>query len=472
MNAPVAESPGALEPGTTLGRYQIVRELAMGGMAELYIGRHSEVAGYEKVVAIKRVLPNLARDESFLKMFLNEARLAAGLDHANIVHVIDFGSDGGEHFLAMEYVHGKGVHQIQRAAAKVGGVGLACALTIVRGVAAALHYAHERKSPDGRALGLVHRDVSPSNVLVSYDGEVKLTDFGIATATELTRVTRTGSIKGKLSYMAPEQVRGENIDRRADIFALGAILYELTTGQRCFYAPGEFALINRVVDGKYEPPTKVREDYPKELEAIVGRALEVDRDVRYDSAQELQVALEGFAADRGISLSSVALSELMNRLFGHEDYPVTSVIPIARPEPETLTTGHTVETTGARRRRKRRSASLLLATGAVGVFVGLGGGIAMSLGDDAPAPASPNPTEATPAAAVPTQPLTKPVTEDVTPPPEEEVIVIDEPESEPTPSVAATSPRRSPKVRKKKRPKKSDPPKESPDLTYLPPSQR
>lgn len=471
MNAPATESPGALEPGTKLGRYQIVRELAMGGMAELYIGRHSEVAGYEKIVAIKRVLPNLARDESFLKMFLNEARLAAGLDHANIVHVIDFGSDGGEHFLAMEYVHGKGVHQIQRAAVKLGGVGLACALTIVRGVAAALHYAHERKSADGRPLGLVHRDVSPSNVLVSYDGEVKLTDFGIATATELTRVTRTGSIKGKLSYMAPEQVRGEDIDRRADIFALGAILYELTTGQRCFYAPGEFALINRVVEGKYEPPTSVREDFPAALEAIVERALTVDRDERYATAQALQVAIEGFAADRGISLSSVALSELMNRLFGHEDYPVTSVIPIARPVPEMITTGRTVETTGARRRRKRRSASLLLATGAVGVFVGLGGGIAMSLDDD-PAEPTPQPTSAsaTPTVAEPDPPA-QPPTEEPTPTPEEEVIVIDEPEPESTES-EPTDPRRPPKVRKKKRPKKADPQQEAADLTYLPPSQR
>ncbi|MEM6996735.1 MAG: serine/threonine-protein kinase, partial [Myxococcota bacterium] len=375
---------GGLAPGSTLGRYQIVAELAMGGMAELYIGRHTTGTGYKKVVAIKRVLPNLSRDEAFVRMFLNEARLAAGLDHGNIVHVVDFGTDGREHFLAMEYVHGRGVHQILRAAAKVGGVPIACALTIVRGIADALHYAHERKSGDGRPLGLVHRDVSPSNILVSYEGEVKLADFGIATATELTRATRTGSIKGKLSYMAPEQVRGEEVDRRADVFSLGAVLYELTTGSRCFYAPGEFALINRVVEGRYDKPTSIRPTFPPALEAIIERALQVDRDERYETARQMQVALEAFATGAGLSLSSVEVSTLMGQLFGYQEYPNTDVLPDPTADSAALVpmVERTVETTGAARRRRRRATPALLVAGGIGVAVGLGGGVAVSLGGD------------------------------------------------------------------------------------------
>lgn len=415
--APRVADGGGLTPGTMLGRYQIVGELAMGGMAELYVARHATEEGYEKVVAIKRVLPNLSRDEAFVQMFLNEARLAAGLDHPNIVHVIDFGADGREHFLAMEYVHGKGVHEIQRAAAKVGGVPLACALTIVRGVAEALHYAHERKSGDGRALGLVHRDVSPSNVLISYDGAIKLADFGIATATALTRATRTGSIKGKLSYMAPEQVRGEDVDRRADVFSLGVVLYELTTGSRCFYAPGEFALINRVVEGRFERPTQVRQDFDPKLEAVILRALKVDRNERFESTRALQVAIEDLATKQGLSLSSVGVSELMGQLFGHQDYPKTDVIPLSLAGVPRAQGEPTIETTDSRRRRRRKTAPALLIVGTLGVAVGLGGGVAVSLDDSEPvagtAPSQPVPVRSDDAPVMaapigPTQPVAEP----------------------------------------------------------------
>ncbi len=470
-----ADYAGGLRCGDTLGRYQILRELAMGGMAELYIARHVTPTGFEKVVAIKRVLPNLSRDEDFVRMFLNEARLAASLDHSNIVHVIDFGRDGREHFLAMEYVHGKAVHQLLRESSRGPGVPIDCALTIARGVAQALHYTHERGGGDGRPMGLVHRDVSPSNILVSYEGEVKLTDFGIATATALTRATRTGSIKGKLSYMAPEQVKGEDVDRRADVFSLGVVLYELTTGRRCFYAPGEFALINRVVGGKFERPSRVRADFPAELEEIIVKAIKVDREERWATARDFQLALEGFATTQGIQLSSVALSNFMHGLFGYEDYPQTSQVPrpvaqAAVGEPRTL------DNTLWRRWRARRVVPALLVTGVLGIGIGIGVGVGMGSDDGVEASAAPPPAPAVvpvsvePEGEAPPEPAKDPAA------PTDRVAAVEEPaadvvvvEDEVEP--ASTEPRSRRTKRSSKRKTKSGGRRPT-DVGWLPPSRR
>jgi serine/threonine-protein kinase len=328
-NAGVVGTAGGLPPGSRLGRYQVIERIALGGMAELYLARHRGAAGYEKVVAVKRILPHLAEDETFARMFLNEAKLAASLDHSNIAHVIDFGSEGGEHFMAMEYVHGRSVHDVLRLAGAQGGVPLHCALTILVDVAAALHYAHERAGPDGQPLGLVHRDVSPSNVLVTYDGEVKLVDFGIAKATAHGNATRTQAIKGKLAYMAPEQVRGDAVDRRADVFSLGAVTYELCVGQRCFFAGGEFELINRVASGKFERPRAVNPGFPEQLEAIIVRALSVSPADRHPDARTFQRSLEAFAMEAGLRLSKVTLSDYMRQLFGEQAYPTTQLVRMA-----------------------------------------------------------------------------------------------------------------------------------------------
>jgi serine/threonine-protein kinase len=318
---------GGLRPRTRLGRYQIIRRIAVGGMAELYLARHVAEGGYQKVVALKRVLSHLAEDQQFVARFLNEARLAAGLDHSNIAHVIDFGSERGEHFMAMEYVHGRNAFELLRRFPECR-LPLGCALTIVRDVAAALHYAHERCGPDGRPLGLVHRDVSPSNVLVSFAGDVKLVDFGIAKATADGNATRTGAILGKLAYMAPEQLRGQRVDRRADVFALCTVAYELVTGVRCFYAQGEFALINRVVAARFELPSRIRDDIPAALEAILVKGLAADPSARFTTARELQLAIEALATEAGIGLSSVALSDHMQACFGREQYPTTDVVAL------------------------------------------------------------------------------------------------------------------------------------------------
>jgi serine/threonine-protein kinase len=398
----VTSMVGGLPPGSKLGRYEVLERIALGGMAELYLARHRAAGGYEKVVAVKRILPHLAEDETFARMFLNEAKLAASLDHSNIAHVIDFGSEGGEHFIAMEYVHGRSVHDVLRRAGAQGRVPLHCALTILVDVAAALHYAHERAGPDGTPLGLVHRDVSPSNILVTYDGEVKLVDFGIAKATAHGNATRTQAIKGKLAYMAPEQVRGDTLDRRADVFSLGVVTYELCVGQRCFFAGGEFELINRVATSKFERPRTVEPAFPEQLEAIIVRALSVNPSDRHPDARTFQRSLEAFASEAGLRLSKVTLSEYMRQLFGEQAYPTTRLLRFgagAGPEPTITGTG---EPTFLRTPRRRRMVAVAAAFLGVGLLVGLGAPALLDSEVDAPPPEAVPPPDPKPVDPAPT----------------------------------------------------------------------
>ena len=291
-------------------------------MAELYLGRAHGIHGFEKLVVLKLVLPYLAEDRDFVEMFLHEARLAATLDHPNIVHVTDIGEVGGEPFFVMEYVHGQDVRAIMRASMRADKpLPLACALTIVMGVASGLHYVHERRGSDGRFLGLVHRDVSPANVVVSYDGGVKLVDFGIAKATEQHQSTRSGVLKGKVNYMAPEQCHGVAVDRRTDVFALGILLYETTTGRRLFAGDSDFYVMSRIVRGLFARPSEVDPDYPPELEAIILRALSTDPADRHATAQELLADIEGFAHDHRLRLSGLGVAEYLRDLFGDHPHP-------------------------------------------------------------------------------------------------------------------------------------------------------
>ncbi|MCX4247988.1 serine/threonine-protein kinase [Paraliomyxa miuraensis] len=316
--------------GTRMGRYSLIRRLAVGGMAELYIARQAGIEGFEKIVALKRVLPHLAEDAQFVQMFLAEARIAATLDHPNIVHVTDIGEEDGEYFFAMEYVHGANLLEVLRRN-DVLPLPRACALTIVTGVAAALHYAHDQLGPDGRPLGLVHRDVSPSNVMISYTGAVKLTDFGIVRAAGRTSVTAEGQTKGKAGYMSPEQCFGERIDRRSDVFALGILLYEATTGVRAFYAPNEFAMMGRTARVDYVPPQDIDPSYPPALARIVARALAKEPDERYPTAEAMHVELEAVAQAEGLRLSAVELSRHMKELFGAPAHPHTDLGTLPEP---------------------------------------------------------------------------------------------------------------------------------------------
>jgi serine/threonine protein kinase len=311
-----------LVPGVKLGRYELLRNLAVGGMAELFVARASGLEGFEKLVVLKRILPQLATNADFIKMFLDEARIAALLHHPNIAQVYDFGRAGESYFFTMEYVPGKDLREILRAAKRRGGIPLEHALGIILGVAAGLHYAHERVGIDGEPLGIVHRDVSPANVLVTRDGGVKLVDFGVAKARSRQTETRAGTLKGKIAYMSPEQCKGEEVDRRSDVFALGILLYELSTGTRLFKGDNEFAILREIATQDVPPPSSRTADYPPELEAIVLRALKREPAERYPTAEELQVELEAFVTRHRLVVSPVGLRRFLAELFPQAEAPL------------------------------------------------------------------------------------------------------------------------------------------------------
>ncbi len=299
-----------------LGRYELLTLLAEGGMGEVYLARARSVGGFEKLVVIKRSLPSLAADREPL---FAEARLVATLQHTNIVQVYDVDTDGPTVFMAMEFLHGQDVrHVLRRAWRGDRRLPLDHALAIAQAVCAGLHYAHEKRDADGTPLGIVHRDVSPSNVFVTYDGGVKLIDFGIAKATSLPSETQLGTIKGKPGYMSPEQCRGEPLDRRSDLFCVGILLYELTTGRRPFRGETEYMIYREICEGERARPTASDPTYPPALEAIVLRALAPDRRDRHPTALALQEELARFAGELRLDTSQWALQRCMAELFRDE----------------------------------------------------------------------------------------------------------------------------------------------------------
>jgi len=305
--------------GARLGKYQLLRRIATGGMAEIFLARAQAIHGFEKQVVLKRILPQHASSDDFIRMFLAEARLAATLHHPNIVQVYDIGEEAGTYFFTMEYIQGQDLRRLVRAARrKQTPIPLAHILHIIMGMAGGLHHAHEKVGTDGRPLGIVHRDVSPSNVLVTYEGDVKVVDFGIAKAAAAQVSTIAGTLKGKIPYMSPEQCRGEAVDRRSDIFSIGTLLWELTTGKRLFAGENEFAILNRVAKADVPPPSSVRPEYPPELEAIVMRALSVNPEDRYATAIDLQIDLEDFAREARLPVSSARMGRFMRELFDEE----------------------------------------------------------------------------------------------------------------------------------------------------------
>jgi len=300
--------------GRKVGRYEISRHLASGGMAELYIARQQAMGGFEKPVVLKLLQPRYAEKAQVVTMFLDEARLAAKLNHPSIVHVYDVADEGGLKYIAMEYIHGETVAEIvTRGLAANNYLPLEHAVHIAAQTAAGLAYAHERREPDGRVLRIVHRDISPTNILVSYEGKTKIVDFGIARAQDELR-EEAGILPGKASYMSPEQIRGEGADSRSDIFALGIILYELTLCQRLYRgAPAE--VMRRILEENIEPPTAIKRDYPPALELIVMRALEKRPEDRYQSAAEMRHELEEFLDDSGMRTGNRRVGLYMNELF-------------------------------------------------------------------------------------------------------------------------------------------------------------
>lgn len=363
-----------------MGRYHLLRKLASGGMAELYLACAEGLGGFRKLVVVKRVLPHLAENGEFVRMLLQEARLAAALNHPNVVSVLDVGETDGEYFVVMEYVHGRDVHRLLRDQTREGGLPLRMALAIALGAARGLHHAHQRTDLDGSPLGIVHRDVSPSNVLVGYDGSIKVTDFGIAKASAITRNTRSGSIKGKAGYMAPEQCRGEAMDRRVDVFALGILLYELTTHQRMFWGDNDFAVMNRIVEGRWDPPNTIVDGYPQELEQIITRAVSLEPAARYPDAESFAREVEAFTVAKGLQCTTAALAAWMEQQYGSPPMPQVerqpdapaggATVRLVSPEPTSDETPSSETPVGERNRgmavRVAVLASSLLVTGALG----------------------------------------------------------------------------------------------------------
>ena len=308
--------------GQRVGKYQVLKRLATGGMAELFLARSTGIEGFQKVVALKRILPQLADNEDFVEMFLHEARLAASLEHPNIVHVSDFGKAGNDYFFVMAYVHGRDLLAILRNAVKKRKrPSIENAITIALGTCEGLHYAHEHVGFDGKPLGIVHRDVSPTNVLVSYDGHVKLVDFGIAKAAAQNSTTRAGVRKGKAAYMSPEQCRGAKVDRRSDIWSMGVVLFEMTTMVRLYKAESELAIMHKIVNDSVPSLREVDPKFPLALEQIILKCLRHDPAERYQTARDLQRALQRFAAEHDMSPAASGLSDYMKRLFGEPEVP-------------------------------------------------------------------------------------------------------------------------------------------------------
>jgi serine/threonine-protein kinase len=304
-----------------LGRYVVLKHLASGGMADVLLGRTDGIEGFERHVVLKRIKPEHARDQRFIRMFLDEARVAANLHHQHIVQVHDIGEADGEYFIAMEYIHGEDVRSLLSAASKGRAhVPLGIAIAIVSSAAAGLHYAHERQGPDKRPLGIVHRDISPSNILAGYDGSIKILDFGIAKASSRPD-TRSGNLKGKISYMSPEQFKATAVDRRSDVYSLGVVLYELATTTRLFKGESDYLVMEQIVNGRVSLPQVRRPDLPNELSAIIMRAIAPDPERRYFTADEFRVALEQFAAKSGLTASTSAIGAYMRKQFGERPEP-------------------------------------------------------------------------------------------------------------------------------------------------------
>ncbi len=280
-------------PARILGRYALYEVIASGGMATVHFGRLLGVVGFAKTVAIKRLHPGLACDPEFVSMFLDEARLAARVRHPNVVSTLDVVATDGELFLVMEYVQGESLRQLERRAAEQGArIPPPIVATIVVGMLYGLHAAHEATNEHGEALGIVHRDVSPQNVLVGVDGVPRVFDFGVAKAAGRAQTTREGQLKGKLAYMSPEQLMGRTVARPTDIFAASAVLWEALVGRRLFRGDSEGEIIKKVLDAQVERPSKLVSELPPQLDGLVLRGLARNPSDRFATAREMARALE------------------------------------------------------------------------------------------------------------------------------------------------------------------------------------
>jgi TonB family protein len=308
--------------GTKFGQYVMLDKIATGGMAEVWKARMRGVEGFQKIVAIKKILPHLSDNQDFIEMFVDEAKLAAQLNHNNIIHIYDLGKIQSSYYIAMEYIDGHDLKTIlRRGEERDQPMQVELALFIASKVAAALDYAHRKHDFEGKDLGLVHRDVSPQNVLISQEGDIKLCDFGIAKAASKASHTQAGALKGKLQYMSPEQAWGKHIDRRSDVFALAAVLFEMLTGRKLFTGDNELSILEQVREARVAAPSSINDEVTPEIDRIVKKALEKDPDKRYQSAGEMAKDLDAVLYSFRPTPTSADLAIYMHRIWSEDAFP-------------------------------------------------------------------------------------------------------------------------------------------------------
>ncbi len=310
------QSPPRVIP---FGKYLLLDRIAVGGMAEVYTAKSFGIEGFEKIIAIKRILPTMAEDNDFITMFIDEAKIAGHLTHANIVPIYELGKIGESHYIAMEYVWGKDLLQIMNRFRRMRRhMPPVMSAWIASKMLEGLDYAHRKRDRHGRPMGIIHRDVSPQNCLVSYEGQIKLIDFGIAKAASRNTKTQAGVLKGKFGYMSPEQVRGNPVDHRSDIFAVSTCLHEMLTGERLFVGESDFSTLEKVRNADVVPPSNVLAEMPPELEEILMKGLARDPDERWQTAGEMQEALQRFIALSRPPFGTSKLNTWMRTAFAPE----------------------------------------------------------------------------------------------------------------------------------------------------------
>jgi TonB family protein len=320
-SAPPSAQEDDAKDGIKFGQYVLLEKIATGGMAEVWKARMRGVEGFQKIVAIKKILPHLSDNQDFIEMFVDEAKLAAQLNHNNIIHIYDLGKIQSSYYIAMEYIDGYDLKNIlKKAQERDQPLQVEIALFIASKVAAALDYAHRKRDFEDKEMGLVHRDVSPQNVLISEEGDIKLCDFGIAKAASKASHTQAGALKGKLQYMSPEQAWGRNIDRRSDIFALAAVLFEMLTARKLFSGENEMSILEQVREARVTAPSQFNDEVTPQIDAIVVKALQKDPEARYQTAGEMQRDLDAVlysfkptptSADLAIYMHRLAISEVV-----------------------------------------------------------------------------------------------------------------------------------------------------------------
>ena len=358
-----------IAPGSSLGPYELLVPVAAGGMARVWAARRRDEP--DKILAVKMILPELSADEDFQKMFGDEARIASMVRHPNVCETYELAETKGIHYLVMQWVDGASLHRLLRMSADDEDrvpIEPRMAARIIADACAGLHAAHELKDAEGKSLNVVHRDATPHNILLMADGRVKMSDFGIAKAMGQSHATMAGQIKGKISYMAPEQLCGDPLDRRVDVFALGVSLYECVVGEKAFQGASDPEIMSAIVLGQMRPPREVRPMIPEELEAIILRSLALQPDERYRTAAELRAALIGFLGKKP-RLSANALASLVTERCGNEVAQRADNIRVACTDPSALDLpddafgsparegGQTSESGSRRRRRDAANAS-------------------------------------------------------------------------------------------------------------------